>query len=161
VISTEIQRTYEDSLQCVLETGKRQFAPKGYERIIFTNGCFDLLHPGHIQLLRYCRENAGWNGAVVVGLNDDDSVRKLKGKDRPIMDVRSRALMLLATRFVDHVISFGEDTPIELIKALRPSAVVKGADYKISNVVGKEIAPVLLAPFDKGWSTSKLLEKLK
>lgn len=160
MISTEIQNDYSGSRIAIVEAGKN-FISGGYKRIVFTNGCFDILHPGHINLLRYCRDSAGFYGAVVVGLNDDASVRRLKGEDRPIMDVSSRALMLLATRFVDHVVSFEEDTPLKLIEALRPDFIIKGGDYKLADVVGKDISTVLLAPYDDRWSTTKLLEKLK
>ncbi len=133
----------------------------GYKSIVFTNGCFDIMHPGHIQVLASCRDAAGPYGAVVVGLNDDNCVKRLKGDDRPIFDLAARSMMLLSTRFVDHIISFEEDTPIDLIEALRPNLIVKGGDYASDIVVGHDVAPVEIAALDENWSTSKIILKIK
>jgi len=130
------------------------------ERIVWTNGCFDVFHRGHLELLRYCRSVAGPKGIVVVGMNDDDGVMRIKGPSRPIVDCESRALIVAACRFVDHVMTFSEDTPIDAIRALRPDAIVKGSEYLEAHVVGRELAPVLLAPQIDGWSTTKLMEKI-
>lgn len=132
-----------------------------YERIVFTNGCFDVLHPGHVQLLMACRTYAGPKGAVVVGLNSDESVRKLKGPTRPIIGEAQRSLMLLALRFVDHVIVFEEETPRDLIDALRPDLIVKGEDYRDKVVVGSDVAPVVLVPIAEGFSTTAILERMQ
>jgi D-beta-D-heptose 7-phosphate kinase/D-beta-D-heptose 1-phosphate adenosyltransferase len=125
-------------------------------RIGFTNGCFDLLHPGHIHLLQQARAACD---RLVVGINSDASVRLLKGPSRPVQDERARASILANLRQVDLVVVFGESTPIELIKALRPDVLVKGADYSKEEVVGGDIVEsyggrVLLADLLKGHSTT-------
>lgn len=132
----------------------------GYDRIIFTNGCFDILHPGHLGVLRFAWEQAGPRGGVVVGLNSDSSIRKIKGPERPIMDEDARAQILISLRYVDHVITFDEETPIKLIELLRPDIIVKGADYEASRVVGNDLALVMLAPVEEKWSTTKIIEKI-
>jgi len=101
--------------------------------VVFTNGCFDLLHPGHIRILR---ESARHGDVLIVGINDDDSVRRLKGKDRPIYPAEERAEILLATRWVDFVTVFAEDTPKETIERVRPDVLVKGAEYREKDIVG-------------------------
>jgi rfaE bifunctional protein nucleotidyltransferase chain/domain len=105
------------------------------ERVVFTNGCFDLIHPGH---LRYLLEARALGHRLVVGLNSDASVRRLKGEGRPIMDEQARALLLACLLMVDLVIIFDEETPIELIRALRPDLLVKGGDYRPDEIVGAE-----------------------
>jgi rfaE bifunctional protein nucleotidyltransferase chain/domain len=130
-------------------------------RIVFTNGCFDVLHRGHIEVLRRCRELAGPLGTVIVGLNDDASVRRLKGDDRPIFDEDSRALVLLSLRYVDQVISFSDDTPAELIKELKPDVIVKGGDYTQDKVVGKEHALVVIVPLVGGVSTTEVVRRVR
>lgn len=133
------------------------------EKIVFTNGCFDILHPGHIDLL----VNAAKLGDVlVVGLNDNSSVSRLKGEKRPIFDVRDRVSMLSALEVVDFVITFSEDTPIRLIETILPDVLVKGNDYKIDNIVGADIVlanggKVEVVPLKKGYSTTTIIEKLK
>ena len=102
-------------------------------RIVFTNGCFDLLHPGHIRILR---ESGRHGDVVVVGINDDDSVRRLKGRGRPIYPAEERAEILLATRWVDFVTVFAEATPKETIEQVRPDVLVKGAEYLEKDIVG-------------------------
>lgn len=102
-------------------------------RVVFTNGVFDLLHPGHLRILR---ESRARGDRLVVGLNSDASVRRLKGKERPIQKLAARAEVLAALRDVDLVVTFGEDTPLPLLLALRPDVLVKGADYKESQIVG-------------------------
>lgn len=104
-------------------------------RIVFTNGVFDLIHPGHIRYLRAARD---LGGVLVVGLNTDDSVRRLKGPGRPILAQNERARILSALEMVDHVVLFGEDTPLQLIKAVRPDVLVKGADYALHEIVGRD-----------------------
>ena len=102
-------------------------------RIVFTNGCFDLLHPGHIRILR---ESGRHGDVVVVGINDDDSVRRLKGRGRPIYPAEERAEILLATRWVDFVTVFADATPKETIEHIRPDVLVKGAEYLEKDIVG-------------------------
>ena len=106
-------------------------------KIVFTNGCFDILHIGHLNYLNHARD---LGGLLIVGLNDDDSIKRLKGKERPINPLNNRALMLAGLECVDYVVSFSEDTPLELIKAIQPDVLVKGGDYHNKEVVGSEYA---------------------
>lgn len=124
-------------------------------RIVFTNGCFDLLHPGHIHVLSAA---ARLGDVLVVGLNTDESVRRLKGGNRPVQNLEARARILGSIRFVDLVVPFPEDTPLELVKALRPHVIVKGGDYLEHQVVGGELADqVVTVPLLKGFSTTGLI----
>ena len=130
-------------------------------RIGFTNGCFDLLHPGHVKLLTQAR---GACDHLVVGLNSDASVKRLKGAGRPVQDQHARAEVLSALEAVDAVVIFEEDTPIELIRRVRPKVLVKGADYSIDQVVGRELVEadggeVVLVELTPGHSTTALLER--
>ncbi|HEV8199702.1 MAG TPA: D-glycero-beta-D-manno-heptose 1-phosphate adenylyltransferase [Candidatus Polarisedimenticolia bacterium] len=104
-------------------------------RLVFTNGVFDLLHVGHLDLLEKAR---ALGDALVVGVNSDASVRRLKGRGRPIVPLRERMEMLAGLKPVDYVVAFGEDTPARIIAALRPAVLVKGADYRVSNIVGAD-----------------------
>lgn len=124
---------------------------------IFTNGCFDVLHRGHIELLKYCKSL----GYVIVGLNSDSSVRRLKGEKRPFFKQEDRKLMLESCRFVDEVIIFEEDTPSELIKVVNPEIIVKGGDYKPEDVIGSDICEVKIFDFIDGYSTTKILQDKK
>lgn len=133
------------------------------EKIVFTNGCFDILHIGH---LRYMQEAAKLGDLLVVGLNSDASVRRLKGPDRPINGQADRAEMLSALEFVDYVVVFDEDTPYELIKQIQPDVLVKGGDYRPDNVVGKDIVEarggeLVLLQFVEGKSTTNIINKIK
>ena len=133
------------------------------KRIVFTNGCFDLLHPGHLHQLREARAQGDF---LVVGLNSDGSVRRLKGKGRPLLDESARKELLESLRFVDLVIIFAEDTPEALIREVRPDVLVKGAEYAKEDIAGAEYVEsyggrVHLVPMLKGYSTSALLEKLE
>jgi D-beta-D-heptose 7-phosphate kinase/D-beta-D-heptose 1-phosphate adenosyltransferase len=123
---------------------------------IFTNGCFDILHIGHVKLLNYCATL----GDVVVGLNSDLSVSKLKGKDRPINTAQDRKFMLLNLRSVSEVIIFDEDTPLELIKHVKPKIIVKGGDYSASAVVGSELAEIRIFNFIEGYSSTSIINKI-
>ncbi len=131
--------------------------------VVFTNGCFDLLHLGHVDYL----EKASLLGdRLVIGLNSDSSVAALKGDDRPIMDEHSRARVLAALQFVDGVVIFDEATPLELIKVIEPDVLVKGQDYKPEDVVGKEVVEqrggsVQTVPLVDGYSTSAIVEKIR
>lgn len=132
-------------------------------RIGFTNGCFDLLHPGHLKVLAEARAACD---RLVVGLNSDASTRRLKGPSRPVQDETSRAQMLAALEAVDLVTLFDEDTPIELIKKIKPHVLVKGGDYKRETVVGHEIVEayggeVLIVETLPGQSTTRLVERSK
>lgn len=129
--------------------------------VVFTNGCFDLFHPGHLSLLLYARKIAGPSGLVVVGLNDDESVRRLKGPDRPFFRLEDRAALLSNLRIVDLVAWFDEDTPMALIEELEPTIIVKGGDYKREDVVGRQIAAVAIAPYVENSSTTDLIARIK
>ena len=128
-------------------------------KVVFTNGCFDILHLGHIDYLHKAR-NLG--DLLIVGLNSDDSIRRLKGASRPINNQKDRIAMLCALECVDFVVIFNEDTPRELIAKIRPNLLVKGADYKDKEVVGREFSEeVQLIEFLEGKSTSQLIQRIK
>ncbi len=133
------------------------------EKIVFTNGCFDILHQGHIQLLLAAAE---LGHRLVLGLNTDASVRQLKGEDRPVNKEHSRAMLLAAQLFVDAVVLFDEPTPIQLIQAIRPDVLVKGGDYTPETVVGHELVAgyggqVVIIPTVPGFSTTGIIERMK
>ncbi|NLY03446.1 MAG: D-glycero-beta-D-manno-heptose-7-phosphate kinase [Campylobacter sp.] len=129
------------------------------EQVIFTNGCFDILHAGHVSYLSRAK---ALGGMLVLGLNSDDSVKRLKGKDRPINNQKARATVLAGLASVDYVVIFDEDTPYELIKAIKPDLLVKGADYADKEVVGSDIASkVVLIEFEDGFSTTNIINKIK
>tara|TARA_Y100000310_G_scaffold274552_1_gene290609 strand:- start:184 stop:573 length:390 start_codon:yes stop_codon:yes gene_type:complete len=123
---------------------------------VFTNGCFDVLHRGHIELLKFCKNY----GYVIVGLNSDLSVERLKGLDRPIISQQDRKFMLESCMYVDEVIIFEEDTPYDLIKSIKPDIIVKGGDYKKENVVGNDIAEVLIFDYIHEYSTTKIIKNI-
>ena len=123
--------------------------------IIFTNGCFDILHRGHVELLKYCSSL----GHVVVGLNSDESVRSLKGADRPYFSQDDRKFMLESCRYVDQVIVFNRETPYNLIKRVKPDIIVKGGDYQPNNVVGCDLAEIKIFNYLDGYSTTSILER--
>jgi D-beta-D-heptose 7-phosphate kinase/D-beta-D-heptose 1-phosphate adenosyltransferase len=132
-------------------------------KLIFTNGCFDILHIGHIHLLKRCRE---LGDVVIVGLNSDNSVFRLKGTGHPVMPQNERAEILTSLSMVDFVVIFEEDDPLNLIKLIRPDILVKGGDYTMDEVVGrKEIESwggrVELFPYIKGVSTSDIISRIK
>lgn len=128
-------------------------------KVVFTNGCFDLLHPGHIASLERAK-NLG--DILVVGLNSDGSVRRLKGAPRPILPERARLEVVAALECVDYVVLFRDDTPLQLIAALRPDVLVKGADYELPEIVGREhAAKVVRIPLEAGYSTSALIRKIR
>lgn len=132
------------------------------QRVVFTNGCFDVLHFGHVHYLAQARQ---LGDLLVVGLNSDDSVRRLKGPSRPINGERERAYVLAALACVDFVVVFDEDTPQELIETVRPDVLVKGGDYEIANIVGADYVTenggvVTTIPFVEGFSSTQIIEKL-
>jgi D-beta-D-heptose 7-phosphate kinase/D-beta-D-heptose 1-phosphate adenosyltransferase len=136
---------------------------EGNQTVVFTNGCFDLLHSGHLQLLEAAR---AFGDALIVGLNSDESVTRLKGPERPILPATERARLLGALSSVDHVVIFEEDTPEELIARLLPDVLVKGADYAIEEVVGREVVEaaggrVETVTLKPGFSTSGLIEQIR
>lgn len=132
-------------------------------RLCFTNGCFDLIHPGHVKYLEDARALGDF---LVVGLNSDASVARLKGPGRPLQDEAARAAVLLGLRSVDAVVRFDEDTPLELIRALQPDVLVKGGDYTPETVVGREVVEgrggrLVLIPFLPGHSTSRIEQRIR
>jgi D-beta-D-heptose 7-phosphate kinase/D-beta-D-heptose 1-phosphate adenosyltransferase len=129
---------------------------------VFTNGCFDLLHPGHVALLTEAKREGDF---LMVGINSDRSVRLLKGEGRPVQDEASRAAVLAALRDVDAVVSFDEETPLELIQALEPDVLVKGGDYAPEKVVGRDVVErrggrVVLVPLVPDHSSSRILARM-
>lgn len=145
-----------DRLQKQLEVWRNH-----HQKIVFTNGCFDILHVGHIEYLAQAKEKGD---ILIIGLNSDNSVRRLKGENRPINPQNARAELLSALFFVDAVVFFSEDTPYELIKTVQPDILVKGADYKAENVVGFDIVTakggkVETISLVEGYSTTNICNK--
>ncbi|MCD6221226.1 D-glycero-beta-D-manno-heptose 1-phosphate adenylyltransferase [bacterium] len=133
------------------------------KKIVFTNGCFDILHSGHIKLLKKAKE---LGDVLILGINKDKSIKKIKGKDRPIMDEKQRIEIISAIEFVDYVVPFGDITPEKLIKRIKPDIIVKGGDYKKNEVIGKDIVEkyggkVYIFPLVKNISTTKIIKKIK
>ena len=131
--------------------------------IVFTNGVFNILHPGHIFSLSQAAKEADF---LIVGLNSDDSVKRLKGQHRPVNNQDSRALLMASLLMVDVVVIFEEDTPLQLINAIKPDVLVKGGDYTMDQIVGaKEVIEkggrVVVNPLVDGYSTTAIIEKLK
>ncbi len=133
-------------------------------RVVFTNGCFDLLHPGHVG---YLEEARSWGDALIVAVNTDASARRLgKGLGRPVNSEGDRARVLAGLAAVDRVVLFDEDTPLEILTVLQPDVLVKGGDYRLEEVVGRELiqargGQVRVLPFREGYATSRLLERLR
>ena len=133
------------------------------EEVVFTNGCFDIIHRGHIEVLA---RTADLGSKFIIGLNSDSSIKKLKGDDRPIINEQSRAILLASLSFVDAVVLFSEETPINLISTLVPDVLAKGGDYEIKTIVGHEIVQknggkVILVPFVDGFSSTNIIDKIK
>ena len=133
------------------------------DKIVFTNGCFDILHKGHIE---YLAKAASLGTKLVIGLNTDASVKRLKGDSRPVNDENARALLLASLVFVDKVILFDTDTPRDLIDFVQPDILVKGGDYKPEEIVGYDIVKakggeIVTLDFVEGYSTTSLIEKMK
>ena len=130
--------------------------------IVFTNGCFDILHRGHIEYLSKASNNGD---ILIVGLNTDKSVKKIKGSERPYQDQKSRALILASLHFVTAVVPFNEETPYELIKLIQPDVLVKGGDYKPEEIVGYDIVKakggkVVTIDYVDGYSTSSIIKRI-
>ena len=146
-----------------LFAGARAWAMRARRRKrIYVSGCFDLLHPGHVSLIAQARRNCD---CLIVGLNSDASVARLKGDDRPVQNEKSRAAVLASLGDVDAVVIFGEDTPLQLLRALKPDVLVKGADYTVDQVVGAEDVngwggAVVLADLLDGHSTTATIQRL-
>jgi len=131
-------------------------------RLVFTNGCFDLLHPGHVDYLQRARE---LGDRLILGLNSDASVQRIKGDKRPIVSEMDRARVLSGLACIDHVIIFNEDTPYELIRAVQPDVLVKGGDWPVERIVGRDIVTerggkVLSIPVLPGYSTTGIIERI-
>ncbi len=147
----------KEELNCILSEWRFH-----NEKIVFTNGCFDVLHYGHIE---YLAKAASIGSKLILGVNTDASVKKLKGEKRPINFEKARALTLAALVFVDKVVFFEEDTPLELIRQVQPDVLVKGGDYRPEEIVGYEVVKakggeILTLDFVKGYSTTEILEKI-
>jgi len=144
-----------------LESWLSEIGAQG-RKIVFTNGCFDILHVGHLS---YLEDAQALGDLLVVGVNTDASVKKLKGEDRPINNVEDRMLMLASLMYVDKVIAFDEDTPYNLIKKILPDYLVKGGDYELSQIIGADIVQknggtVTVIPFVSGYSSTAIIQKI-
>ncbi len=134
------------------------------KKIVFTNGVFDIIHPGHIELLEFAKKNGD---VLIIGINDDNSVKNIKGKNRPIFNLNERMELLEAIEYIDYIIPFSQDTPLDLInKLFRIDVLVKGGDYKPDEVVGKKEVEstggkLLLFKFQTNYSTSSIIKKIK
>ena len=147
-----------DQLTAWLETCR-----KNNKKIVFSNGCFDILHRGHVE---YLAKAAAFGDVMIIGLNSDASVKRLKGPSRPINDEHARAFVLAGLEFVNAVVLFDEDTPYNLIKTVQPDVLVKGSDYKPENIVGYDIVTakggkVETIDLVEGYSTTGIINKMK
>jgi len=144
------------STESVKHYGTYVLMPKDIrKKTVFTNGCFDILHTGHLTLLKEAKAQGDY---LIVGLNSDDSIQNLKGNDRPYNNFAIRRQQLELIPYVDEIIEFSEETPYNLIKDIKPNLIVKGGDYTIEEVVGHDLAPVHIVPTVKGHSTTDILK---
>jgi rfaE bifunctional protein nucleotidyltransferase chain/domain len=135
---------------------------RGKKKIVFTNGCFDILHAGHVHYLNECKK---LGDILIVGINSDDSVKRIKGEKKPILPLEYRAYVLSNLCAVDYVVPFEEDTPYNLIKEIKPDILVKGGDWNVDQIVGRDIVEsyggkVLIIPFKFDISTTKIVKKI-
>lgn len=128
------------------------------ETIVFTNGCFDMFHVGHLHILKEAKKHGS---KLIVGVNSDDSVKRLKGKYRPVINENDRLNIVSSIECVDQVILFDEDTPLKLIEKIKPDVIVKGGDYEAGEVVGSNMARVVIVPLIPNISTSDIILKIK
>ncbi|MDG2138722.1 MAG: adenylyltransferase/cytidyltransferase family protein [Flavobacteriales bacterium] len=133
------------------------------KKIVYTNGCFDLIHLGHVEVLA---RSSDLGDKLIVAINSDESIAKIKGTNRPIIEEESRVKQIAALDFVDAVILFQQDTPIKIISSITPNVITKGGDYKTSDIVGHEIiqgnnGEVAIIPLTQGYSTTSILDKIK
>lgn len=133
------------------------------QKVVFTNGCFDILHRGHVE---YLAQAANHGEVLIIGLNTDSSVKRIKGETRPIQDEYARAILLASLSFVTAVVLFDDDTPYNLIKRIQPDVLIKGSDYSVKDIVGSDIVEakggkVITIDFIEGYSTTSIIEKLK
>jgi len=160
---TELNKITDKIKDCkAAEELVKQWADQG-EKIAFTNGCFDIVHRGHIDYLSKAKD---LGTKLILGLNTDASVQRLKGPMRPVVDEQSRAILMAALQFIDMVVFFDEDTPYELIKSIQPDILVKGSDYKAEDIIGYDIlmakgGKVETIDFVEGFSTTSIVEKIK
>lgn len=143
-------------------TGIRKELAEAGKTVVFTNGCFDILHRGHVEYLAQAREQGD---ALILGLNNDASVRRLKGSQRPILPEEDRAFILAGLAAIDYVVLFEEDTPLELISIIQPDILVKGGDYNVADIVGREVVEkrggkVIVLPFVPNRSTTDIVQKI-
>jgi rfaE bifunctional protein nucleotidyltransferase chain/domain len=159
--------TMEESARKIITHSEARLIVRKWQemgnRVVFTNGCFDLIHLGHVDYLEKARM---LGDKLVIGLNTDDSVSRFKGPERPLQDQISRARILAAMQFVDLVVFFNEDTPLNLISELIPDILVKGSDYLADNIVGADVVKknggvVKTIDFVPGYSTTRIVEKIK
>ena len=157
----------DDIKQKIIPIGKKLLSlplwKEQGEQIVFTNGCFDIIHRGHVD---YLARAASLGSKMIIGLNTDNSISRIKGNSRPIVDEYSRAFVLAAFTFIDAIILFDEDTPYNLIQSIQPDILVKGSDYKEENIVGADIikakgGKIVTMDFIPGFSTSSIIEKIK
>ncbi len=144
-------------------TALRQELAHERKKVVFTNGCFDILHRGHVQYLESARE---LGDVLILGLNNDNSIKRLKGVNRPINSEIDRAIVLSALSVVDHVVIFTNDTPYTLINVLKPDILVKGGDWKSEEIIGSDIVlayggEVIILKYYPGYSTTEIIEKLE
>jgi len=160
----QVKQNIQAKITTLSELKKRVDAWKACgEKVVFTNGVFDLLHTGHIT---YMADAAGLGTKLIIGLNSDSSVKRLKGPDRPVNDQDSRALLLASMFFIDAIVIFDEDTPLNLITALLPDVLAKGGDYTIANIVGaKEVmgngGEVKVIGFVDGFSSTGIINRIR
>ncbi len=157
---TPLMISFESKIISVQSLKKKLFSLRAQGRTIaFTNGCFDLMHLGHVKYLQAARQK---NRILIVGLNTDQSVRHIKGDSRPVCPQQSRAAVLAALSSVDFVVLFNEDTPYKLIQALKPDILIKGADWKGKRIVGVDLVKgVEFVKYIKGFSTTGTIRKMK
>jgi rfaE bifunctional protein nucleotidyltransferase chain/domain len=132
---------------------------KRINKIVFTNGCFDILHRGHVE---YLQKSKALGDLLVVGINSDASIKRLKGNSRPINNQQDREFMLKSLECVDEVLVFNEDTPLNIIESLRPNIITKGGDYTVEEVVGHDIVPeTYIISLTNGYSTTNFIERIR
>ena len=147
----------------LIELSRRRCGWRTYsQKTVFTNGVFDIIHPGHMT---YLAEAAGLGQRLIVGVNTDESVRRLKGDSRPIMPLEARMKLLASLFFVDGVVAFDGDTPLDIIKVLKPDVLVKGGDYSVDEIVGADEVramggEVCVLPFVEGYSSTSIIETM-
>lgn len=150
---------------CSLKAAQKKVADlkQKSKKTVFTNGCFDIVHLGHVDYLEKAKSLGDF---LIVGINSDQSIQNIKGKDRPIIDEKSRSRLIAAMEFVDMVVLFDEETPLNLIKNLKPDILVKGNDYSVENIVGADVVKdgggkIETIKLVKGYSTTSIINKIK